>query len=828
MLNLALRNIWRNPRRSIITLAAIAVGVWALIFIWAFIDGMNEQMIVNNIQYLSGHIKIHRQGYHQNKVLALSIPASQSLDINQISGVTASTARVEATALVSSQKNSSTVLVFGVDPDTEREVTTLHKTLISGRYLSGQPLEVVVGDNLARDLNVDVGETLDLIVQASDGSIGADRFHIVGLLNTGIDKLDENLLIIPIGDAQELYSLWGQYTSWVIRLVNRQEVEDTAEKLAAQLGAGYEILPWFRLLPSVVQAVEFHEAVAYVVLLVVFVVVAAGIANTLLMSVLERMREFGVMRALGTQSLDIVLLVQWESILLAVLGLIIGNVLGIGFTGYWAREGIDLSMYTEAMETMPGLSGIVYPLMRVDHILLVSAVVFIVCIVPAQFPAWRASQLDPVQAIRGIAPRERLAGWMERLIHFPANMLWLRLAWRNLFRNPKRSFLTGGATAFGMAAFIFLYAFADGFFEQMITNSTQLLSGHVQVSAGKSGRKETVIDRRQIPNQLTLLPEVEATSIRLIVQAIAGSAQKSLPVEWVGVEPEPEKQVTRLHTLINRGSYLSGSKLGREGIVIGQTLAKDLEVEVGHRIVITAQDSQGQLLSVALRVIGIYYSGSELFDRGYVFTSIDQVRKLFGYGEQDISHLAVRLVDRHYSQSVAAQMNQQLMGTEIKAHPWETLMPVLVQMVEMTRVDFYLVLAVIFVVVGIGVMNTMLMSVLERTREFGVLLALGTTPRQVLITVLYEALILGVLGIVLGAVVGILLAQYYHVQGIDLSAFFDSMAAIPGMTDKVFPVLIAGNLIIPTILLYILGALVSVYPAIKASRLRPKEALHGH
>jgi len=481
MLSLAFRNLWRNPKRSGITLAAIAVGVWALVFVWAFIDGVNEQMIVNNIQYLTGHLKVHRRGYHEDKALALAMEAAMPGELSTITEGLLVTPRVEGGALVSAAQHSATAMIFGVEPEQETRVTTLHRTLFEGRYLSGAPLELVLGDNLARELAVGVGDSVDLVVQAADGSIGADRFRLVGLFDTGIDVLDENLVILPLVSAQDLYSLWGRHTSWVLRVDNRQAVAAIDQRLQQHLGDGYEVYPWFRLLPSVVQAVAFHEAVAYIVLWVVFIVVAAGIANTLLMSVMERLREIGVMRALGTQGSQVLTLVLWESLILACLGLVAGNIIGIGFTYYWSVQGMDLSAYSEAM---PGLSGIVYPLLRLDHLLLTSAVVFLVCLLPALPPAWRAARMDPVQAIRGITPRARIAGRIERWLVLPARWLWLQLAWRNLFRNPRRSALTGGATAFGMAAFIFLYALVDGFFEQMINNSTQLLSSHIQLDFG--------------------------------------------------------------------------------------------------------------------------------------------------------------------------------------------------------------------------------------------------------------------------------------------------------------------------------------------------------
>ena len=221
MLKLALRNLWRNPKRSSITLAAITVGIWGLVFTWAFIDGINEQMITNNIQYLTGHIKVHKAGYHQDKRLAIALDESSLNKLQEIKQAQAITPRVEGGALISAGKNSATVMVYGVDTEREKRVTTLHKTIVSGAYLVNEEPGIVIGDSLARELNVRVSDLVDVIVQAADGSIGADRLNVVGIYNSGIDMLDENLVMMPLVTAQEIYSLWGRFNSAVIKLDKR-------------------------------------------------------------------------------------------------------------------------------------------------------------------------------------------------------------------------------------------------------------------------------------------------------------------------------------------------------------------------------------------------------------------------------------------------------------------------------------------------------------------------------------------------------------------------------------------------------------------------------
>jgi len=394
LLHLALRNVFRNVRRSLITIVAVSVGMASLVFLWGFIDGINEQMIDNSTSFVSGHLKIHHVGYHKEKSLYRAMPDDKKLlaRLQATPLVEAISSRVEDKAMLSGSSKTRGVRVVGVDPVNEKKVTTIYKTIVQGRYLLPSDEDgILIGDKMASVLNLGVGDEAVLITQAVDGSIGAGRYRVVGIFDTGIDVLDSGYAFLTLPAAQDLYSLWGQATAWVARLADRQQ-SDMAAK----------VLGWRKLMPSMVQMVSFHEAVNIIVIIIVFVVVAVGIANTVLMSVLERTREFGVMMALGTSRPQVIGLVLLECTVLGLVGLVVGLVLGVALNSGFASTGIDLSSYTAAMETMPGLSAIVYPVTHWQHVAEVGAIVFIISIVPAAYPAWRAASVEPVTAIRGL------------------------------------------------------------------------------------------------------------------------------------------------------------------------------------------------------------------------------------------------------------------------------------------------------------------------------------------------------------------------------------------------------------------------------------------
>ena len=829
-LRLAFGNLRNNRRRTAITLLSVAVGVGGLVFVWAFIDGINAQMINNITGYVTGDLKVHQRGFHDDREMniALAERRNTAANVSAVTGVAATTPRVTGHALASREDQSRALQVMGVDSATEPRVTRLDRSIVRGRYLE-RGNEILVGVDAAGALDVSPGDELVLVVQASDGSIGADRFEVVGVFETGIKRIDGFVAQMPLAAAQSLYAFQGRFTEIAARVQEADRLDEVVGTLQDRLqGRNVEVLGWPALMPSLVQMIAFHDAVAYIVIFVVFVVVAAGIVNTILMSVLERSREFGVMLALGTPSNRIVWLVLLETAILAGLGYLLGLVLGLSLTGYFGSQGLDFSAYIKAMDTMPGLSGIVYPTIEFQRLVVIGLVVVSVALLAAALPAWKAGGNSPLEAMgarRTVINRIRRIHWQVTSDH--RLLIFAQMALRSVFRNPRRSVITASATAFGLAAYLFLYAFADGFFEQMIQNSTRQLSGHVQVmKAGQAvdlSPALRIVDSPALLGQLRARPEVEAAAPRVVLRAMVANPGKSLPVELVGIAPEQERAVTELSGYMKQGTYVQP---GEKGIVIGQKLAEELNARLGDKLVITVQQAGGDLASGAQPIRGIYRTGSDLFDSEYAFIDIDAARRLGGLQGDQASRIALRLSDRAGSAALARTLNQSLSRDGLVAMDWEALLPVVVQMVEMSQVDFYLILSVVFVVVAIGVMNTMVMSVMERTRELGVMLALGTRGGQLLLTILFEALFLAVLGMVAGSVVGGALVFWLNRTGINLSSISGALETIPGITDRVYPVLMFDHVWLPSLLLFLCSVTVALYPAWRAARLDPVKAIH--
>ena len=833
-LKLALRGLRRNLRRSLITISAIAIGLAALVFLRGYIDGTNRQMITNITGYLSGHLQVHQRGYHDDPTLDLTFSRADELmaRFDKRGAIAAIAPRIESPALASGPEKTRGVLVVGVDPERERRVTTLYKALKQGEYLDAADHHgAMMGERTAEILGVKVGEEVALVTQAADGSVGAARFRVRGIYRSGINVIDTSFIFVPLAAAQELLALEGRVTTIAVRLADLDEVPRTVAALRSELGQDFEVLGWRTLMPELSGNVELHSLFVNMILLIVFSVVTLGIANTVLMGVMERTHEFGVMLALGTRPAQVARTVLYEALLLGLGAIVLGGAIGVGITAYFGYRGIDFGDYAQAAtQAMPGLTGIVYPSVRIESLLLLSAILLAATVCASVYPALKAAHLSPVEAIRGVrqALRLRLPG-----LHLASPLLpravFARIALRGIARNPRRTLLTLGSLGAGLAAYLFLSSFASGFYLQMRNNATDLITAHLQIER-KGFRDEfdarlTLAQSDQLPDQLLARvranPLVAAAAPRLQAQTMASSPTKSEPLMLYGVDPSAEITVTTLHTKIVEGAYLSGGR-ARE-IVIGRKLAERLRVRLGEKIVLMAPSADGTLGSAALRITGIVETGNDMFDRTMAVTNLAVARELLAV-PGDVSAIAVRLNDIETAEAAIQSLAASLTAPEQQVVSWKSLMAEVVQMLDLIRINLRVILIIVFAVVALGVMNTLLMAVLERRREFGLQLALGTQPAQIVRTVLYESLVLGALGLGAGMIGGALIVGYFHTAGFDLSAY-SVTGRVPGLTSIIYPTILIANIWLPAAALFFTSVAAALYPAWRAARLDPVQAL---
>lgn len=823
---LAWRNVLRNRRRSAITILSIAIGLAALTFAWAYIDGMNQQMIRNSTRFLAGDVQVHLSGYHDDPTLDRLMPDAQPVlaTVRADPNVEAATLRLEGKALASQGDKSRGVMLVGVEPTEETQVSALFKAIVSGSALSDSTPGVLIGEQFAQALGLSAGDELLLVGQGYDGSVASARWPVRGVFRTNIDDLDARVAVLPLAVLRDFFTAPAGASAVALRLRDREQQATTQARLAQRLGPGYEVLGWQKLLPMVAISTRFHVVMAWVVLTVFFGIVAAAVANPILMAVIERTREFGVMLALGISRARLLGLVLLEAVLLGGLGLLAGNLLGLGLTGYFAYQGIDMSAFGAALRTMPGLENVIYPVIRWERSAMISLLVFATACLTALYPAAKAALLEPVAAIRGLAsPRAARGHGAGAGRRWP---VFVMIAGRNVWRNPRRTAITAGGTAFGITAFVFLFSYFDGFGEDLINNATRYVTGHAQVErAGfrQDYAPELAFDGADaLLTQLRALPEVEAAAPRVQVQALASSAAKSEGILLVGIAPEAERGVTFIQRTVVEGKALAAG--ADRDMLIGRKLAERLGVRLGEKVIVMAQAADGELGSAAYRVSGIFATESSSFDGAMAFVTLPAAQSLLALGSR-VSSINLRLRDRAALANGLPELRQRVASAGLSLAPWPALLPQLDEMVRMIRVISHILLGVAFLVIAIAIMNTVFMAVTERTREFGVMMALGMPPAATVRMVVYETLLLMLLASFLGYGVGALLVTYFSRQGIDLSGFFQDYSTIPGLTGIVHPTLIASHIALPGVVMFAASVLISLYPALRAARLDPVRAI---
>lgn len=829
---LAVRNVLRNRRRSGITVLSIAVGLAALTFLWGFIDGQNAQMVNNTTRYFAADAQVHLKGYHDDPSLDRATEAGERVlaAVRVDPAVAAATARLETTVLASRAERSRGIMAFGVEPAGEAAVSDLFKAIVEGRAFDGAAdTGVLIGKDMAEALALRAGDDLVIVGQAYDGSVASARVPVRGVFRTKIDDLDGYVAVMPMAAMRDFLAAPSAVTAVAVRLRDRAALVGAAGSLSERVGPDHEVVGWPVLLPLVAVSTRFHEVMGFVVLAIFFVMVAAGVANPVLMAVLERTREFGIMLALGTSPSLLFRLVVAESALLGAAGLLLGNALGLGVTGAFGRIGIDLSAFGAGLRAMPGLADVIYPVVRVERSLLISGLVFAIALAMALYPALRAATLEPVAAIRGIGERGGSRAHARREPRRAARGRWpvfALIAARNLLRNRMRSAITAFAAAFAIVAYVFLYGFFDGFGEQIVANSTGYITGHLQIE--RPGLRRDLApdlafdDAGGVLQAARELPGVAAAAPRVQAQALASSATKSVGVVLYGIDPEFELGITILHR-----TFVEGTPLARgaeRDIVIGRRLAEKIGARLGEKIVVMAPGLGGEIGTSALRVRGIFATESSSFDGAMVFVTLPAAQRMLGLGDR-VSSINLRLTDRSQVDAAAQRLAPKLAGRGLVTATWPDLLPRVADMVGLIRAIRTVIVAVFFLVVALAVMNTVFMAVAERSREFGVMTALGTPPDAIVRMVVYETVALMVVASIVGYAAGAAVVSVLGNAGMDLSRFFGDYNAIPGLTGMVYPRLEWDSLIGPGIGLFLASVAVSLHPAARAARLDPAAAI---
>jgi putative ABC transport system permease protein len=407
---LALRNLRRNARRSMLTAAAMILGLAVLMWSKAITDGAHEAWVTGAVRIGTGHVAIEKAAFAKSGDLADRLSAAQlaaaeaALRAPELAPlVRAAAPRLVVSGLASSAAAAVPVRIEGVDPAAEAAFSTLAAGAVGGTFLApGDRIAAYIGVGLARRLALGVGSRLVLTAQAASGEITGQLVRVVGTFQSGLPAIDEGLVYIPIALAQSWLGTPGAATTLAVLLRSSHATDRAVRAVRHRLPAGAAALSWREAAPALDSAIRIDDWSGYAFLLILLAIVALAILNAVLMSVLNRNREFGVLQALGLTKRETGLVVFMEGLLLSAASGVLG--IGIGFAVTWLfwRHGIDFSALMQGDISFSGalVSPILVPEFRLTQVLLCLAATLAIGVAASIYPARQAGRIDVAEAMK--------------------------------------------------------------------------------------------------------------------------------------------------------------------------------------------------------------------------------------------------------------------------------------------------------------------------------------------------------------------------------------------------------------------------------------------
>ena len=406
--------------------------------------------------------------------------------------------------------------------------------------------------------------------------------------------------------------------------------------------------------------------------------------------------------------------------------------------------------------------------------------------------------------------------------------LVFRLAWRNLWRQPRRTWLTIGAMAFSNTLLVFMISLQFGMYGLMIDNTLQAFTGHLQIQA--PGYIDDQKMRQTVPGIAPLAESLRAEfpeqhiAARATGFALVSSEDRSYGVAVVGVQPEYERSVSTLPGLVSAGRYLRDNDAAE--IIIGAALARNLRVDVGDELTLLGSGKDGSFAAAVVTIAGIFDSGLADFDRSITTIPLglfDDVFYMNGSGH----HIVFNSGGIDGVAELKARVEAALPAdADLVVHDWDALQPGLQQAIKADMSSAFFMYGILVILVAFSVLNTQLMSVLERTHEFGIVMSLGLTPGRLGRLVLLETAIMGLLGLVLGAILGGLLTWWLSINGFAYPGM-DEMAAKFNLPARFYPQVSTISLLSGPIVVFLFTIIAALYPALRLHKLHPVEAMRA-
>lgn len=405
-------------------------------------------------------------------------------------------------------------------------------------------------------------------------------------------------------------------------------------------------------------------------------------------------------------------------------------------------------------------------------------------------------------------------------------MMLIKIAWRNIWRSKLRSAVVMFAIASGLVGGLFSSAWMNGMANQRVNDTFSIETAHIQFHnpefADNFDVKKTILSTQEKLEELKKTDGIKAVTSRLKISAMAATANKNMGVTIVGINPKTEKEVFGLYKKMDTidGDFFDTKK--KNAIVISKALAKELKAKLKSKIVLTFQDYNGEITGAAFKVVGIFKTTNSVWDKMHVFVKATDLRNVLELPKDQFHEIDILLNDYNQATIISEQLQKKY--PDILSEDWSEIQPYINFITKYMDVMMGVFMLIILGALGFGIVNTMLMVILERTRELGMLMAIGMTKKRVFVMIMLETIFLALVGALIGELISMLLINYYGKVGINLSSMAEGLETI-GYSAITYPELDFVKYVQITIMVFVTGVLASIYPAIKALKLDPANAI---
>lgn len=402
LLFISWRNIWRHPARSGVLLAAIIAGMWAGILVSGLSNGMMDQRFNNLIEESMTHVQVHHPEFITEREPEMMIPDPNKL-FNFVEGfnqVSSFTARTISSGMIQSPHAASGVQIVGIMADREMVTTTFHENMTRGEYLDTDSRNaIIIGEELSKKLDMEIGNRVVLTFQRIGGELTSAAFSITGLFKTASVRQDEQQVYVRSSELSELMAGEQVYHEIAMILQDADSSSAIASRINDQF-PGVSAETWYELSPELRYIADFGNSMTFYVMLVIMLALAFGILNTMLMAIFERMRELGMLMAVGMSKARVFLMIMFESIMLTCTGAIAGMLLAYITVRWLGETGIDMAAVGGESLSEFGYDTVIYPVITSSDFMSIAILVVITVLISAVYPSFKALRIKPADVVR--------------------------------------------------------------------------------------------------------------------------------------------------------------------------------------------------------------------------------------------------------------------------------------------------------------------------------------------------------------------------------------------------------------------------------------------